>query len=160
MQFYLKLLTAKLRVVFVISGKIKRKKKEEKMSALLKKLISFYDANFTPKLIEVLRKRKYTLEHFKRDSIAGMTVAVVSIPLAMALAIASGVTPAQGLYTAIVAGFFIALLGGCRYQIGGPTGAFVVIIYSVMQQYGYEGLAMTMIIAGMELHLQCSVRPS
>lgn len=148
MQFYLKLLTAKLRVVFVISGKIKRKKKEEKMSALLKKLISFYDANFTPKLIEVLRKRKYTLEHFKRDSIAGMTVAVVSIPLAMALAIASGVTPAQGLYTAIVAGFFIALLGGCRYQIGGPTGAFVVIIYSVMQQYGYEGLAMTMIIAG------------
>ena len=118
------------------------------MSGLLKKLISFYDANFTPKLIEVLRKRKYTLEHFKRDSIAGMTVAVVSIPLAMALAIASGVTPAQGLYTAIVAGFFIALLGGCRYQIGGPTGAFVVIIYSVMQQYGYEGLAMTMIIAG------------
>lgn len=118
------------------------------MSALLKKLISLYGANFTPKLVEVLRKRKYTLEYFKRDSIAGMTVAVVSIPLAMALAIASGVTPAQGLYTAIIAGFFIALLGGCRYQIGGPTGAFVVIIYSVIQQYGYEGLAMTMIIAG------------
>lgn len=118
------------------------------MSALLKKLISLYGANFMPKLVEVLRKRKYTLEHFKRDSIAGMTVAVVSIPLAMALAIASGVTPAQGLYTAIIAGFFIALLGGCRYQIGGPTGAFVVIIYSVIQQYGYEGLAMTMIIAG------------
>ncbi len=118
------------------------------MSALLKKLISLYGANFTPKLVEVLRKRKYTLEYFKRDSLAGMTVAVVSIPLAMALAIASGVTPAQGLYTAIIAGFFIALLGGCRYQIGGPTGAFVVIIYSVIQQYGYEGLAMTMIIAG------------
>ena len=69
----------------------------------------------------------------------------------MALAIASGVTPAQGLYTAIVAGFFIALLGGSRYQIGGPTGAFVVVIFGVMQQYGYDGLAMTMLIAGMVL---------
>lgn len=119
-----------------------------KMSALIQRISSFYIANFVPKLIEVLHKRKYTVEHFKRDSIAGMTVAVVSIPLAMALAIASGVTPAQGLYTAIVAGFFIALLGGCRYQIGGPTGAFVVIIYSVISQYGYEGLAMTMVVAG------------
>ena len=64
--------------------------------------------------------------------IAGMTVAVVSIPLALALAIASGVSPAQGLYTAIVAGFFIALLGGSRYQIGGPTGAFVIIIYGII----------------------------
>lgn len=66
----------------------------------------------------------------------------------MALAIASGVTPAQGLYTAIVAGFFIALLGGSRYQIGGPTGAFVVVIFNVMQNYGYDGLAATMLIAG------------
>lgn len=135
-------------VVFVSASKKNIEKERTKMSALLKKLISLYGANFTPKLVEVLRKRKYTLEYFKRDSLAGMTVAVVSIPLAMALAIASGVTPAQGLYTAIIAGFFIALLGGCRYQIGGPTGAFVVIIYSVIQQYGYEGLAMTMIIAG------------
>ena len=106
--------------------------------------------NFTPKLVERLHKG-YNLDKFKRDCVAGLTVAVISIPLAMALAIASGVTPAQGLYTAIVAGFFIALLGGSRYQIGGPTGAFVVVIFGVMQQYGYDGLAMTMLIAGMVL---------
>lgn len=78
--------------------------------------------NFCPKLVEVLRKG-YDKDKFRRDTLAGMTVAVVSIPLAMALAIASGVTPAQGLYTAIVAGFFIALLGGSKYQIGGPGPA-------------------------------------
>lgn len=122
------------------------------MYALLKKFGEYYDANFTPKLVERLRKG-YDLSKFRRDSIAGLTVAVISIPLAMALAIASGVTPAQGLYTAIVAGFFIALLGGSRYQIGGPTGAFVVVIFSVMQQFGYDGLAMTMIVAGITLML-------
>ncbi len=122
------------------------------MYALLKKFGEYYDANFTPKLVERLRKG-YDLSKFRRDSIAGLTVAVISIPLAMALAIASGVTPAQGLYTAIVAGFFIALLGGSRYQIGGPTGAFVVVIFSVMQQFGYDGLAMTMIVAGVTLML-------
>lgn len=90
--------------------------------------LDYYLKNFSPKLVEVL-KRGYDLNKFKRDTLAGMTVAVVSIPLAMALAIASGVTPAQGLYTAIVAGFFIALLGGSKYQIGGPTGAFVVVIF-------------------------------
>lgn len=121
------------------------------MLALLKKLSSAYGANFAPKLYEVLRAAPYTINEFRRDSIAGMTVAVVSIPLAMALAIASGVSPAQGLYTAIVAGFFIALLGGSRYQIGGPTGAFVVVIFNVMQNYGYDGLAMTMLIAGVVL---------
>ncbi len=110
----------------------------------------FYLKNFCPKLVEVLRKG-YDLNKFKRDTLAGMTVAVVSIPLAMALAIASGVTPAQGLYTAIVAGFFIALLGGSKYQIGGPTGAFVVVIFNVMKNYGAEGLAMTMLIAGVIL---------
>ena len=122
------------------------------MSAFLKKFCSYYEANFTPKLVERLRIG-YDLSKFKRDCIAGLTVAVISIPLAMALAIASGVTPAQGLYTAIVAGFFIALLGGSRYQIGGPTGAFVVVIFSVMQQFGYDGLAMTMIVAGLTLIL-------
>lgn len=106
-----------------------------------------YEKKFAPKLVEVL-KSGYDMEKFRRDCISGVTVAVISIPLAMALAIASGVTPAQGLYTAIVAGFFIALLGGSRYQIGGPTGAFVVVIFNVMQNYGYEGLAATMFIAG------------
>ncbi len=120
------------------------------MFALVKKFGEYYLKNFTPKLVERLHKG-YNLDKFKHDCVAGLTVAVISIPLAMALAIASGVTPAQGLYTAIVAGFFIALLGGSRYQIGGPTGAFVVVIFGVMQQYGYDGLAMTMLIAGMVL---------
>lgn len=106
--------------------------------------------NFCPKLVEVLRKG-YDKDKFRRDTLAGMTVAVVSIPLAMALAIASGVTPAQGLYTAIVAGFFIALLGGSKYQIGGPTGAFVVVIFNVIKNYGPEGLTMTMLVAGIIL---------
>lgn len=112
--------------------------------------IKYYLNNFCPKLVEILR-RGYDLKKFKRDILAGMTVAVVSIPLAMALAIASGVSPAQGLYTAIVAGFFISLLGGSKYQIGGPTGAFVVVIFNVMKNYGHEGLMMTMLIAGIIL---------
>jgi len=113
----------------------------------LSALLQLYLKNFCPKLVEILH-RGYDKNKFKRDTLAGMTVAVVSIPLAMALAIASGVTPAQGLYTAIVAGFFIALLGGSKYQIGGPTGAFVVVIFNVMKNYGAEGLTMTMLIAG------------
>ena len=120
------------------------------MKEYFKRFISAYVENFTPKLAECLYKG-YSLDKFKRDCIAGLTVAVISIPLAMALAIASGVGPDQGLYTAIVAGFFTALLGGCRYQIGGPTGAFVVVIFNVMHQFGYQGLAMTMVIAGVLL---------
>lgn len=108
----------------------------------MNRFTNFYGKNFAPKLLEVL-KSGYGKDEFKRDSVAGLTVAVISIPLALALAIASGVTPAQGLYTAIVAGFFIAFLGGSRYQIGGPTGAFVVVIFGVMQQFGYTGLAIS-----------------
>ena len=122
------------------------------MFAYLKKVMRGYEKNFAPKLYEVL-KQGYNKEYFKRDAVAGMTVAVISIPLALALAIASGVEPAQGLYTAIVAGFFIAFLGGSRYQIGGPTGAFVVVIFNVMAQYGYTGLAMVMVMAGVILML-------
>ena len=117
------------------------------MQTIWKNFKKYYGKKFAPKIYEVL-KSGYDLEKFRRDCISGITVAVISIPLAMALAIASGVTPAQGLYTAIVAGFFIALLGGSRYQIGGPTGAFVVVIFNVMQNYGYNGLAATMLIAG------------
>ncbi len=127
------------------------------MFGFVKNFTTAYGRNFAPKIYEVL-KHGYDREKFRRDSIAGMTVAVVSIPLALALAIASGVSPAQGLYTAIVAGFFIALLGGSRYQIGGPTGAFVVVIFNVMQQYGYDGLAMTMLIAGVVLILSGFLR--
>ena len=122
------------------------------MFAYLKNMIQGYEKNFAPKLYEVL-KQGYNKEYFKRDAVAGMTVAVISIPLALALAIASGVEPAQGLYTAIIAGFFIAFLGGSRYQIGGPTGAFVVVIFNVMAQYGYTGLAMVMVMAGVILML-------
>ena len=118
----------------------------------LHNLFSAYLHNFAPKLVEVLQSG-YNLEYFRRDCVAGLTVAVISIPLAMALAIASGVSPAQGLYTAIVAGFFIALLGGSRYQIGGPTGAFVVVIFSVIQTHGYPGLVVVMVLAGLILIL-------
>ena len=115
-----------------------------------KDLFASCKKHFTPKIVEVLRK-KYTLTEFKRDCIAALTVSVVSIPLAMALAIASGVSPAQGLYTAVIAGFLIALLGGSRYQIGGPTGAFVIIIFGIVNQYGYPALLTTMVMAGLIL---------
>lgn len=115
-------------------------------------LLAAYGHNFAPKLFEVM-KSGYNMGYFRRDCVAGLTVAVISIPLAMALAIASGVNPAQGLYTAIVAGFFIALLGGSRFQIGGPTGAFVVVIFSVIQSHGYPGLVVVMVLAGLILIL-------
>lgn len=118
------------------------------MYGIIKRLFVSYGLNFAPKLYEVIRSKGYNMQYFRRDAVAGLTLAIISIPLGMAFAIASGVSPAQGLYTAVVAGFFIALLGGCRYQIGGPTGAFVVIIFNTLQQYGYAGLTMTMLIAG------------
>lgn len=123
-------------------------KKRKLMYGIIKRLFSSYGQNFAPKLYEVIRSQGYNMQYFRRDAIAGLTLAIISIPLAMAFAIASGVSPAQGLYTAVVAGLFIALLGGCRYQIGGPTGAFVVIIFNTLQQYGYAGLTVTMLIAG------------
>ena len=118
------------------------------MYGIIKRLFVSYGLNFAPKLYEVIRSKGYNTQYFRRDAVAGLTLAIISIPLGMAFAIASGVSPAQGLYTAVVAGFFIALLGGCRYQIGGPTGAFVVIIFNTLQQYGYAGLTLTMLIAG------------
>jgi len=103
-----------------------------------------------PKLFTVLREG-YTLKQFQGDLLGGLTVGVVAIPLAIALAIASGVKPEQGLYTAIFAGFTIAVLGGTRAQISGPTGAFIVIIYGIVQKYGYDGLAVATLIAGVML---------
>jgi sulfate permease, SulP family len=105
-----------------------------------------------PKLLTVLREG-YTRKQFYSDLTAGLTVGVVALPLAIAFAIASGVKPEQGLYTAIVAGFVIAVLGGSRAQISGPTGAFIVIIYGVVQQYGYDGLVVATLIAGVLLVL-------
>lgn len=105
-----------------------------------------------PKLLTVLRDG-YTRQQFYSDLTAGLTVGVVALPLAIAFAIASGVKPEQGLYTAIVAGFVAAVLGGTNAQISGPTGAFIVIIYGVVQQYGYDGLIVATLIAGVLLVL-------
>ena len=102
---------------------------------------------FLPKTVTVLR-RGYGLPQLRGDVVAGLTVAIVAMPLAMALAIASGTTPEKGLVTAVVAGFLISLLGGSRFQIGGPTGAFVVVVYGVIAEFGYDGLLMATVIAG------------
>ena len=91
-----------------------------------------------PKLVTTLKD--YNRKQFTADVSAGVVVGIVALPLAIAFAIASGVTPERGLYTAIVAGFIISVLGGSRVQIGGPTGAFVVIVYGIVQRYGVEGL--------------------
>jgi sulfate permease, SulP family len=92
--------------------------------------------------------RDYDREQLTRDVIAGIIVGIVALPLAIAFAIASGLSPERGLYTAIVAGFLISLLGGSRVQIGGPTGAFVVIVSGIVQQYGVDGLVLATLIAG------------
>lgn len=105
-----------------------------------------------PKLLTVLQAG-YSKKQFFADLTAGITVGIVALPLSIALAIASGAKPEQGLYTAIIAGFVIAVLGGSRTQISGPTGAFIVIIYGIIQQYGYEGLAAATLIAGVLLIL-------
>jgi len=103
---------------------------------------------FIPKSVTVLAQEGYSWAKLRADAMAGLTVAIVAVPLAMAIAIASGVTPAQGLITAIVGGFLISALGGARFQIGGPTGAFIVVIYGVVQAYGYDGLALATMMAG------------
>ncbi|UTP41069.1 SulP family inorganic anion transporter [Phenylobacterium sp. LH3H17] len=105
---------------------------------------------FIPKTVTVLRQG-YGLSPFRGDVVAGLTVAIVAMPLAMALAIASGTTPERGLITAVVAGFLISLLGGSRFQIGGPTGAFVVVVYGVIAKHGYDGLLIATTIAGVIL---------
>ncbi|MFQ3579665.1 MAG: SulP family inorganic anion transporter, partial [Bacteroidales bacterium] len=107
---------------------------------------------FYPKLFSVL-KEGYTKDLFIKDLFAGVLVGIVALPLAIAIGVASGVTPTQGIITAIIAGFLISMLGGSRYQIGGPTGAFVVIVYSIIQNYGIDGLIISTIIAGVFLVL-------
>jgi len=103
-----------------------------------------------PKLITAFREG-YSRKQLASDLIAGVIVGIVALPLAIAFAIASGVKPEQGLYTAVVAGFVAAALGGSRAQISGPTGAFIVIIYGIVQQYGYDGLVVATFIAGVLL---------
>ncbi|MBF0484591.1 MAG: STAS domain-containing protein [Candidatus Omnitrophica bacterium] len=104
---------------------------------------------FAPKLFTCLKT--YSKEQFVSDFIAGMIVGVVAIPLAIAFAIASGVSPDKGLFTAIIAGFLVSVLGGSRVQIGGPTGAFVVIVYGIVQKFGVDGLIIATFMAGILL---------
>jgi SulP family sulfate permease len=105
---------------------------------------------YVPKIVTVWREG-YGLRDFQRDSLAGLTVAIVALPLAMALGIASGTTPDKGLVTAVVAGFLISALGGSRIQIGGPTGAFVVVVANVILAHGYDGLVLATLMAGIIL---------
>src|SRR6516162_8480277 len=102
-----------------------------------------------PKLVIALRN--YSKESFLHDLIAGITVGVVALPLAMAFGIASGVTPEAGLYTAIIGGLVVSLLGGSRIQIAGPTGAFVVIVAAIIAAHGLSGLLMVTMMAGVIL---------
>ena len=106
---------------------------------------------FEPKLFTTLKN--YTRENFMTDLMAGIIVGIVALPLAIAFGIASGVTPEKGIITAIVAGFIISFLGGSKVQIGGPTGAFIVIIYGIIQEYGIEGLMVATMMAGIILVL-------
>ncbi len=105
---------------------------------------------FTPKLVTVLQEG-YGLRQLQADAMAGLTVAIVALPLSMAIAIASGATPAQGLYTSIVGGFLISLLGGSRFQIGGPAGAFIVLVAATVHAHGMDGLFLATILAGLIL---------
>lgn len=109
-------------------------------------------SSLVPKLVTVLREG-YSRHQFANDLLAGLIVGVVALPLAIAFAIASGVKPEQGLYTAVVAGFVISLLSGSRVQIGGPTGAFVVLIFGIVAKHGFQGLAVATIMAGIMLVL-------
>lgn len=105
---------------------------------------------FTPKLVTTMREG-YDFSLFKSDAIAGLTVAIVALPLSMALAIASGASPDKGLVTAVIAGFLISFFGGSRVQVGGPTGAFVVVIFNVIALHGYDGLLIATFMAGLIL---------
>jgi SulP family sulfate permease len=102
-----------------------------------------------PKLVTTLKD--YTPRQFREDAVAGVIVGIVALPLSIAFAIASGVSPEKGLYTAIIAGFLISALGGSRVQIGGPTGAFVVIVAGIVERYGLDGLTVATIMAGVAL---------
>lgn len=109
--------------------------------------------SYKPKLLEIFKKGKYTKDTFRADLIAGVIVGIIALPLAIAFGIASGVSPQQGLITAIVAGFLVSFLGGTHFLIGGPTGAFIVIVYGIVAQYGFAGLMTATIMAGIILVL-------
>ena len=103
---------------------------------------------FTPKLVTILREG-YDWRAFRADAVSGLTVAIVALPLSMAIAIGSGLSPDKGLYTAVIGGFLISALGGSRFQVGGPAGAFIVLIASIVERHGYDGLVLATILAGL-----------
>src|SRR3954463_14710287 len=105
---------------------------------------------FMPKLVTVLREG-YGLAAFRADVVAGLTVAIVALPLSMAIAIASGTTPERGLYTAIVGGFLVFAPGGSRFQIGGPAGAFIVLVAAAVERHGLDGVLLATAMAGLFL---------
>jgi SulP family sulfate permease len=105
---------------------------------------------FTPKLVTVLREG-YGLKQFKADALAGLTVAIVALPLSMAIAIGSGAKPEQGLYAAVVGGFVVSALGGSRFQIGGPAGAFIAMVAATIVKFGYDGFLLATFMAGIML---------
>ncbi|WP_034763374.1 SulP family inorganic anion transporter [Hyphomonas sp. CY54-11-8] len=107
---------------------------------------------YTPKLVTVLREG-YGLDKLRADAIAGLTVAIVALPLSIAIAVASGASPAQGLITAIVGGFLVSLLGGSRFQIGGPAGAFIVLVNTTAATHGMDGLILAVLMSGILLAL-------
>src|SRR5215216_2555997 len=105
---------------------------------------------FTPKLVTVFREG-YDLGKLRTDALAGLTVAIVALPLSMAIAVASGTSPERGLYTAIVGGFLISALGGSRFQIGGPAGAFIVLVAATIERHGVDGLMLATMLSGLVL---------
>lgn len=105
-----------------------------------------------PKLVTVLREG-YSASAFRNDVLAALTVAIVALPLSMAIAVASGVSPERGLYTAIIGGFVVSALGGSRYQIGGPAGAFIVLVAATTAKFGLNGLLVTVMLSGAMLTL-------
>ena len=107
--------------------------------------------DFRPKLLDALRH--YSFGKFKADLIAGIVVGIVALPLAIAFGIASGVSPTVGLVTAIIGGFMVSAFGGNSVQIGGPTGAFIVIVYNIIATFGLQGLAIATFMAGLILVL-------
>ena len=110
-----------------------------------------------PKLASMLGEG-YGLDFLRRDALAALTVAIVALPLSMAIAVASGVGPERGLYTSIVGGFVVSALGGSRYQIGGPAGAFIVLVAATAAKFGLEGLLLTVLVSGVMLTLVGALR--
>jgi SulP family sulfate permease len=107
---------------------------------------------YRPKLISMLSEG-YSLAALRKDAVAAVTVAIVALPLSMAIAVASGVPPERGLYTSVIGGFFVSALGGSRYQIGGPAGAFIVLVAATVAKFGIEGLLLAVLLSGVMLTL-------